>query len=202
MKRVELLLNQVLHLFELRRIPSKNKDIYLTFDDAPEPGITEFVLAELRRINGKATFFCRGDNAEKYSELLNSIIEEGHSIGNHTYSHINSFYTPTKEYIADVNRADAILHSHLFRPPWGSVKLMTFLKLSKRFRIIYWNRASGDTYLDRFNLNQSLKYLIEKTQKGDIVLFHCCHRHEKETRQLLPEYLTWLNSKGYLLKPL
>ena len=62
--------------------------IYLTFDDGPEPGITEFVLDELAKHKAKATFFCAGKNIEKYPELLRRILAESHSIGSHTYSHI------------------------------------------------------------------------------------------------------------------
>ena len=91
MRRITLFINRFLHLFEIRRIKTKEKLIYLTFDDGPEPDITEFVLNELQKYGAKATFFCCGDNAEKYPELLGRIRNEGHSIGNHTYSHINSF---------------------------------------------------------------------------------------------------------------
>ena len=197
MKRLKIFINRFLHLFEVRRINSHQKIVYLTFDDGPEFGITEFVLGELKKHEFKATFFCRGDNAEKNPSLLRQIVEEGHALGNHTYSHINSFDTPSSQYLADVKRADTILHTHLFRPPWGSITLTSFLRLYFKYRIVYWNVMSGDTALEQFDKSRALKNITSKTQAGDVVLFHFCQRHERETRQLLPAYLSWLEENGY-----
>lgn len=194
---VKLLINKFLHLFEIMRIKEERRIVYLTFDDAPEPGIAEFVLEELSKYDFHATFFCRGDNAEMFPELLKLIRSKGHSIGNHTYSHINSFETRTIDYVLDVEKANIILKTHLFRPPWGSITLSAFLKLRRKYKIVYWSLISGDTEMDRFVLNDSFKKLKKETKAGDIVLFHCCHRHEKETMKILPLYLQWLNDNGY-----
>ena len=197
--KVFSLINRALLLFEVRKIKTKGKNIFLTFDDGPEPGITEFVLEELRAYNFHATFFCRGDNAEKNPELLEIIKKEGHAIGNHTYSHINSFKTNNRQYIKDVNKADLVLNTKLFRPPWGDLTLGAWSRLvfNYKYRIIYWRLGSGDTQLDLFDKEKSLKRLTVETRKGDVVLFHCCHRHENETRQLLPAYLKWLHNNDF-----
>ena len=200
MRKITLFINRFLHLFEIRRIKTKEELIYLTFDDGPEPDITEFVLNELQKHGAKATFFCCGDNAEKYPELLRQIRSEGHSIGNHTYSHINSFDTPTSAYVADVKRADAVLKTHLFRPPWGSITLSAFLRLVGTHRIVYWSLMSGDTALEKFDKQKAMNKLKDATHPGDVVLFHFCKRHERETRLLLPEYLDWLVGQGYRMK--
>ena len=76
--------------YYINKIATKNKHVYLTFDDGPEAGICEFVLDELAKYGFKATFFCRGDNAENNYKLLERIISEGHAIGNHTFSHLHS----------------------------------------------------------------------------------------------------------------
>lgn len=145
----------------------------------------------------KLLFFCRGDNAEKHHDLLDEIKKEGHTLGNHTYSHINSFYSTVSTYINDVEKADEILHTKLFRPPWGSMTIATYLKLIRKYKIVYWDLASGDTNLDKFKCEYSLSNLQQKTKNGSIVLFHCCIRHGKETRKLLPKYLDWLYKNGY-----
>lgn len=196
-RKLYKLINKILHIFEIRKIKTKEKIIFLTFDDGPEPGVTEFVLEELRKHNAKATFFCRGDNAEKYPELLKQIINNGHSIGNHTYNHINAFNISPKDYISNVEKANLIIKSNLFRPPWGSINLSTYLKLIKKYKIIYWSLASGDSNLDKFDEIKSLNNLKSGTSKGKIVLFHFCTRHEKETQRILPEYLDWLDEQGY-----
>ena len=197
MKRHDLIINRILHLFEIRRIKTKEKVVFLTFDDGPEPDIADFVLTELRKYNAKATFFCKGENAEKYPDLLRSITADGHTLGNHTYSHINCLNTPTKEYMTDVEKADKIINSNLFRPPWGCINVSTFLKLIKKYKIVYWSLISGDTDMNKFDEEKSLNNLKSKTRSGDIVLFHFCLRHEKETKILLTKYLEWIYQNGY-----
>lgn len=197
MNKVRLFINKVLHLFELRRIKTSQKVIYLTFDDGPEGEITDFVLAQLRGYNAKATFFCKGENAQINESQFLRLLSDGHSIGNHTFSHINSFNTNTNEYVRDVNKADSVLHSHLFRPPWGSLTLMAFLRLSLKYRIVYWSLISGDTYGKKLDLEKNMRDLCKRTRPGDIVLFHSCKIHENETRQILPLYLAWLKENNY-----
>lgn len=106
------------------------KVLYLTFDDGPEPGITNFILDQLDMYHAEATFFCCGRNCQKYPELLNKIIAKGHTVGNHTYNHINGSKTAPSEYVKDVENTDQHVDSVLFRPPWG---LITF-KEAYRFR--------------------------------------------------------------------
>lgn len=189
--------NRVLKIFEISRITTTGKQIFITFDDGPEGGITEFVLETLDKYGFKATFFCRGDNAEKNQDLLEDIRRRGHILGNHTYSHIHGFTTPSEMYIDDVEKANSILRTLLFRPPWGCLSLSEFIKLRKKYKIIYWSLESGDTEREKFDLAVNLGRLQSLTKPGDIVLFHCCQRHEKETRQILPLYCGWLKENGW-----
>lgn len=191
------IINKLIQQLEVRSIPTKEKVVYLTFDDGPEEGILDFVLSELDKYNYKATFFCRGDNAERNPHFLEMLRQKGHSIGNHTYSHLNAFCTPAATYAADAERADAILHTPLFRASYGRLTVGTWLKLRKKYRFIYWTLNSGDSDLERYDHQQALSNLKTKTRNGDIILFHFCQRHEQETRRLLPEYLEWLHDNGY-----
>src|SRR5688572_20495088 len=77
----------------LWRLPSSANEIYLTFDDGPVSGPTEFVLHELQRTSAKATFFCIGDNIRKHPQVFQEIIVANHAIGNHTFNHINGWKT-------------------------------------------------------------------------------------------------------------
>ena len=79
-------------------MPNSDNKIYLTFDDGPTPEITEWTLQQLKKHNAKATFFCIGDNIRKYPEIFKKVIEEGHSIGNHTFNHLNGWKTSKQEY--------------------------------------------------------------------------------------------------------
>lgn len=196
--KIDIIVNKVLHLFEVLRINTNGeKKVFLTFDDGPEEEITEFVLKQLHVHHARATFFCKGENAERLSGLYQMIISQGHAIGNHTYSHIHGFKKGTDEYFEDIEKADKVLHTHLFRPPWGALKLSQFLRIRRKYKIIYWSLVSGDTQLQKFDLTSNLSRLKQKTKKGDVVLFHCCKRHSNETKQILPEYLKWLDTNGY-----
>ena len=97
--------------------PSGNR-VYLTFDDGPVPGVTDYVLNELARRGQKATFFMVGDNIRKHANLAKEVLEAGHGIGNHTYHHRNGWNTPDQEYLDNVlafldEIAEAILKSQL-----------------------------------------------------------------------------------------
>lgn len=197
LKRV---INKLLSFFEIKTISDTGKTVFLTFDDGPQPGITEFVLGELDKYGFKGTFFCRGDNADSNPELLKMLRDKGHSVGNHTYSHLHSFEVDTKKYIDDVRRADVILRTSYFRPPHGSLTLGTWMRLHAKYRIFFWKLNSGDSDLEKYDYTHSIESLKNKTKAGDIVLFHFCHRHEKETRQLLPAYLKWLFDQGFECK--
>ena len=180
----------------IRCLTTDEAVVFLTFDDGPEPGITEFVLEELNKYGFKATFFCRGDNAENNKELMTMIIEKGHSIGNHTYSHLHAYNVSAKTYIDDVNKADSFLHTSLFRPPHGSLTLRTWWKLKNR-KIVFWSLNSEDSSMGHFNYEHAIKLLKSNTKAGDVVLFHFCHKHESESRQILPVYLKWLSDNDY-----
>lgn len=174
----------------------KEKTVYLTFDDGPESGITEFVLSELDKYGFKATFFCCGSNAEKHPELLEAIYRNGHLVANHTFSHIHSYRTKDKRYIADVEHAAEQLQTVVFRPPWGALKLSAFLELRRKFRIVMWNLDSGDAG-EHCIAEHSIQELCQGTRRGAIVLFHFSKQHESNTRKILPSYLKWLSENAW-----
>ena len=80
-------------------LPVDEKILYLSFDDGPHPTITPRVLALLKQYNAKATFFCVGNNVEKYPTVFNSIQAEGHSLGNHSFHHLNGWKSDNQIYL-------------------------------------------------------------------------------------------------------
>ena len=92
-----------------RGIQTEQKTIFLTFDDGPVTEFTPWVLDTLKAYQAKATFFCIGDNISKHSEIFEQLLSDGHAIGNHTYNHLNGRKTPTKEYISNVEKSEAIM---------------------------------------------------------------------------------------------
>ena len=86
------------------RIPVDDKKIFLTFDDGPIPEVTPFVLAQLKKYNCKATFFCIGNNVQNDIALYNQLLSEGHAVGNHTFNHINGWKTKQSDYTNNVEQ--------------------------------------------------------------------------------------------------
>jgi len=170
--------------------------VYITFDDGPEPGITEFVLDQLDKYNCKATFFCTGANAELYPELMESIRARGHAIGNHSYQHKHAYELDNASYVEDIQNADAVLHTELFRPPNGCVKFGAWRKLKHDFKIVYWSIASGDWRKETYDAEEC-KSALSMAKPGDIILFHFVKDFDKATRELLPWFLELLKQHGY-----
>lgn len=190
-------INKLLMKTTVSHLPANDKTVYLTFDDGPEPGITEFVLNELQKYDYKATFFCTGENVEKYPELIKRIVNEGHALGNHTYSHIKAYDIEAKDYVKDIERANVVIHTHLFRPPNGCLTLGAWLRLRRHYKIIYWTIGSGDWRKDSFNYEDAMN-LLKTTKAGDIILFHFSNDLEEGTRRLLPDYFEWMGKNSFI----
>ena len=176
---------------------SQSRAIYLTFDDGPTPQVTDFVLDELKKIDAKATFFCLGKNAKCHHKLYKRILEEGHTVGNHTFSHINGFLTENKTYYEDIKRASTHIHSNLFRPPYGKIKYSQGRKLLKDgYRIIMWSVLSGD-----FDVSNSPEKCFQNvknsTGKGSIVVMHDSLKAKEKIYYGLPKILSYFSERGY-----
>jgi peptidoglycan/xylan/chitin deacetylase (PgdA/CDA1 family) len=102
-------------------VEKDEKILYLTFDDGPHPIATPFVLEQLKKYNAKATFFCIGRNVADHRDVYQQVLDEGHTVGNHTYDHLNGWKTDDRKYVADVMKAAELIDSKLFRPPYGKI---------------------------------------------------------------------------------
>ena len=91
------------------KMPAGKKAIYLTFDDGPIPGVTPWVLDTLDEYNAKATFFCVGDNVRKYPDIYQRVIDEGHSVGNHTLNHLSGWSTENISYFHNIRHCARIV---------------------------------------------------------------------------------------------
>ncbi|MEA3504146.1 MAG: polysaccharide deacetylase family protein [Bacteroidota bacterium] len=177
-------------------IKTKQKKIFLTFDDGPTPGVTEEVLSLLEKHQAKATFFLIGDKAARYPDLVLKIREAGHTIGNHTYNHLKGWKTNSDIYLQNIEKCNSILNSSLFRPPYGKIKSSQIRALKKQYHIIMWSVLSGD--FDRSITPQQCYSNVEKnTTKGSIIVFHDSEKAKERMLYALPKTLEKLSSQGY-----
>ncbi|HUH32451.1 MAG TPA: polysaccharide deacetylase family protein, partial [Daejeonella sp.] len=147
----------------------KEKSIYLTFDDGPIPVVTPFVLNTLKSFNAKATFFCIGDNVKKHPEIYQQVLDEGHSVGNHTYNHLKGWNTDDVIYLENVSECAKLVKSNLFRPPYGRASRSQISNLKSQYSIVMWDVLSGD-FDTSITPEKCLKNVISHTENGSIIV--------------------------------
>lgn len=172
------------------------KIIHLTFDDGPTPEITEKVLDILDTFNAKATFFCLGRNVDRHPELYELILQRGHSVGNHTYSHLKGWKTSLKTYIQDAHLARQFIDSNIFRPPYGRIKSSQARYLGKEFKMIMWDVLTHD-YNQRLPRKMCLRNAIRNTRNGSIVVFHDSVKASENLFYVLPLFLKHFTAEGF-----
>jgi peptidoglycan/xylan/chitin deacetylase (PgdA/CDA1 family) len=179
-----------------------SNSVFLTFDDGPIPEVTPWVLDELKKHNAKATFFCIGENVQKHPEVFQRILYEGHSVGNHTFNHLNGWKTATSEYIENIEKAKKQMHNSefkiqnsrlLFRPPYGKITSKQAKTLQKKgFKIVMWDIISYD-YDTNVSEEKCLQNVLKNIRSGSVVVFHDSLKAEKNLRYVLPKVLEFLN---------
>lgn len=185
------------------RIPTPDKTIFLTFDDGPIPDITESVLEILEKFDAKATFFCIGDNVRKHPDVFEIVKKGGHSIGNHTFNHMNGWKTEDTTYLDNIQKCQDQLNleTKLFRPPYGRIKKSQSKIVLQERQIIMWDVLTGD-FSRSLTREICLKKSIQHTRPGSIVLFHDSIKASENMLYALPRYLDHFKEKGYRFEAL
>lgn len=183
----------------LWRMDKKVHAVYLTFDDGPVPESTPFILDTLAKYNVKATFFMVGENVLRYHVLYNRIVEEGHQVGNHTFNHMGSFKHWALTYGINTEKANELIHAHLFRPPHGWMRWSVYWWLSKRYKIVMWDLVTRD-YSKWMTPEDVLKNVKRYARNGSIITFHDSMKSIDKLKYALPEALKWLKEQGYEFK--
>ncbi len=193
--------------------PYNENKVYLTFDDGPIPQVTPWVLDLLKEYNAKATFFCIGDNINKHPNVFKRLISEGHSIGNHTYHHLNGWKTKSEKYIDNCDKFGEILKqiqndkstindqqsttNNLFRPPFGKLTSPQSKLLQKRgYKIIMWDVLSAD-FDSQITKEKCLDNVLKNIRPGSIVVFHDSLKSEEKLRYALPKVLEFIRDNKW-----
>lgn len=186
------------------KIPSKERVVYLSFDDGPHPVITPFVLDLLVKFDARASFFCIGDNVQRHPDIYRRMVAEGHAVGNHTNNHLNGWKTDDEEYVQNIRDASVHIRSSLFRPPYGRIKKSQarMMKQSadlKQLRVIMWDVLSGD-FDTAFTPEICFRNVVDNVSPGSVIVFHDSEKAFGNLRQCLPEVLSWLKTEGYAMR--
>ena len=173
--------------------------VFLTFDDGPTPGITEWILATLDKYDAKATFFVLGKNVEMYPDLFRRIVDAGHRVGNHTYSHQKGWGMSLERYVEDVDFGNSYIRSDLFRPPYARVTPSQMRAVAQRYKIVMWDIISRD-YNRQISPRACLRNVTKYLTGGSIVVFHDSEKSFRNMRYALPRTLERCRELGLKCK--
>ncbi|MEZ4771765.1 MAG: polysaccharide deacetylase family protein [Bacteroidia bacterium] len=184
------------------RIPTDKKTIYLTFDDGPTPEVTDWVLAQLKAFQAKASFFLIGKNVRQHPDIVHRIIDAGHMVGNHSDTHMSGWKTSAKTYLKDVLSARQTIaeftgyQTKFFRPPYGKITSQQAKQILKENEIVMMDVISAD-----FDISLSgedcYHNVIRNARKGSIVLLHDSVKGFGRLEYALPEILKFFSEKGF-----
>ncbi len=185
-------------------IPSEEKIIYLTFDDGPHPDITAFVLDQLRKYEAKGTFFCIGQNVDRYPEMFQRLRAEGHAVGNHTQHHLNGWKTAADVYVNDVMKAADRIQSNWFRPPYGRLTSRQARAIRSRLPLLsiaMWDVLSGDFDPARTG-DWCASQVLRFAKPGSVVVMHDSVKAWDRLQYCLPKVLSNFSDRGFRFEKL
>jgi peptidoglycan-N-acetylglucosamine deacetylase len=179
---------------------TKEKIIAITFDDGPEPSCTSALLDILKKHRVEAAFFCIGKNISGNESLLKRMNDEGHIVGNHSYSHHFWFdFFSAKKMLDELRQTDTIIQNaignkpKLFRPPYGVTNPNIAKAIQEgHYTSIGWSVRTYDTV--QKNKEKLLQKITENIQPGDIFLFH---DHGIHTVGIISDFIVAIESKGF-----
>lgn len=174
---------------------SNKSVVFLTFDDGPNAELTNWILDFLEGENIKATFFCVGENAKQYPELIDKMRQGGHSVGNHTMNHEKGIRTSKKKYLDSIEEASKYIQSDLFRPPYGRVWMRYTSQIRKKYKIIMWSWLSYD-YDSAISIEKVLNKAERQIKGGEIIVLHDNIKTEDRLKILLPKLILLIREKN------
>ncbi len=181
------------------RVPTQEKIVYLTFDDGPIPEVTPWVLEQLEKYNAKATFFAVGANVQRHPDVFEQVVKAGHSVGNHTFNHLNGWETDNIEYFHNIRHCARLVNSSLFRPPYGRISPKQTQFIQRHYDLVMWDVLSGD-FDKEITGEDCFLNVVNNVSPGSIVVFHDSIKAQDNLYYTLPRSLEYLASEGYVFK--
>lgn len=189
-------------------VETDKAEVFLTFDDGPTPGVTDWVLDRLRENNARATFFCVGQNVKRFPALTRRIIREGHIVGNHTYSHVSGWTSEgAANYLTEVRETDKIITEvtgtppRFFRPPYGRINPFVQGEIGKTHKIVMWDVIAWDWDAELTH-EACLRHILHNFQYGSIIVLHDSLKCGARMQKILPPLLQYFAQNNIQLSPL
>ncbi|MHB1394770.1 MAG: polysaccharide deacetylase [Clostridia bacterium] len=188
----------------------KNRKVaYLTFDDGLDGKVTPQILDILKQYDVKAAFFIIGNTVNKNKDILKRVVDEGHKVGNHTYTHNRDIiYTDVISFSEELAKTSKAIYDvagitpELFRPPYGApyIRSEEYKNALSQYKTVLWNVDSMDSRVSGINSSEiaaAVKSQV-KSKRNAIILFHSTGARE-ETAKALPEIIQHLMDSGYTI---
>ena len=185
-----------------RSVKTAKKQIAITFDDGPHPRQTREILQILDRYGIKATFFMVGVNVQNYPQIAKEVIQRGHEVGNHTFSHSHLDLIDHRSIFDEIERCEKTLEElceyrpHLFRPPEGAIT-DNVLRCARDgdYEIVLWSIDTRDWEIK--NADRIVECVLSQIKPGDIILMHDYIGRGTATPQALERLLPKLIARGF-----
>lgn len=184
----------------------EDKLVALTFDDGPDEDYTPQILDVLKKYNVKATFFVVGQKVGWHPEVVKREFEEGHEIGNHTFTHINVCHRGYSDILAEINQTQEAIKNvtgkepKIFRPPYRAInKEMCSIVKDKEMNVILWSNLDPRDWSNP-GVGYIANTIITKVTNGNIILLHDYNNQRQSTSQTiqaLDVFIPALLEKGY-----
>lgn len=185
-----------------RSVNTEKKQIALTFDDGPHPTLTPRILEILAKYNVPATFFMVGQNVFNYPDAARAVIEAGHEVGNHTFTHPHLANLNENAIMNEIGRCEDALEElceyrpHLLRTPQGALTPSLERCLhDDDYILVLWSLDTRDW--DNKSTAGITRAVLDRVQSGDIILMHDYIGHNSKTPEALEKIIPALLSQGY-----
>ncbi|MGE3888186.1 MAG: polysaccharide deacetylase family protein [Vicinamibacterales bacterium] len=186
------------------RVDTREPVVALTFDDGPNDTTIDGILRVLAESSVHATFFVVGNELEVHPEEGRRLVEAGHELGNHSYSHRRMVFTSPAAARVELERTDALIRAAgqtgpvLFRPPYGLkfVGVPWYLRQSGRTSVT-WD-IEPESYSEVASSAPAIvEHVMARVRPGSIILLHPWYRSGEPTRQALPTLIQGIRERGF-----
>lgn len=185
-----------------RSVETSKKQIALTFDDGPHPTLTPRILEILVKYNVPATFFMVGQNVLNYPDAARAVIEAGHEVGNHTFTHPHIANLDEKAIFDEIGKCEDALEElceyrpHILRTPQGALTpILERCLLDDDYILVLWSLDTRDW--ENKSTACIVQTVLNRVQAGDIILMHDFIGHNSKTPEALEKMIPILLSQGY-----